>query len=129
MGQVFADPYIDIVIFVLLCVGLIALTMGVSTLRTIRSMNYREASRMARRGFINSLPIIAVGIISNSIILAVSYPWIPTEESAMVGSRFLLGWGAMNCFFLLCGGVMLLNAIVARKRVRTLETHLDDGAY
>jgi len=42
-----------------------------------------------------------------------------------LGSRFLLGWGAMNCFFLLCGGVMLLNAIVARKRVRALEAQVD----
>jgi hypothetical protein len=126
MGQVFADPYVNIVIFVLLCIGLIALTLGISTLRSIGLMNYREASRMARRGFINSLPIIAIGIISNSIILGVSYPWQAAEKSTMLGSRFLLGWGAMNCFFLLCGGVMLLNAIVARKRVRALEVRAEN---
>ncbi len=125
MEQMFADPYVDIVIFVLLSVGLVALTLGISSLRTIRLMNYREASRMARRGFINSLPIIAIGIISNSVILGVSYPWQFAEKSTMLGSRFLLGWGAMNCFFLLCGGVMLLNAIVARKRVRALEAQVD----
>ncbi len=46
MEQVFSDPYVDIVIFVLLCVGLIALVLGVSTLRGIGLMNYREASRI-----------------------------------------------------------------------------------
>jgi len=126
MEQVFSDPYVDIVIFVLLCVGLIALVLGVSTLRGIGLMNYREASRIARRGFINSLPIITIGIISNSVILGVSYPWEATEKSTTLGARFLLGWGAMNCFFLLCGGVMLLSAIVARKRLRALEMGIDD---
>jgi hypothetical protein len=126
MEQVFVDPYMDIVIFVLLCVGLIALVLGVSTLRSIGSMTYREASRIARRGFINSLPIIAIGIISNSVILGVSYPWEATAKSTTLGTRFLLGWGAMNCFFLLCGGVMLLSAIVARRRLRTLDMGFDD---
>ena len=127
MEQVFVDPYMDIVIFVLLCVGLIALVLGVSTLRSIGSMTYREASRLARRGFINSLPIIAIGIISNSVILGVSYPWGVTAKSTTLGTRFLLGWGAMNCFFLLCGGVMLLSAIVARRRLRALDMGFDDG--
>ena len=126
MEQVFVDPYMDIVIFVLLCVGLIALVLGISTLRNIGSMTYREASRLARRGFINSLPIIAIGIISNSVILGVSYPWEATAKSATLGTRFLLGWGAMNCFFLLCGGVMLLSAIVARRRLRVLDMGFDD---
>ncbi|MDQ2886523.1 MAG: hypothetical protein M3Y39_10585 [Chloroflexota bacterium] len=126
MEQVFVDPYMDIVIFVLLCVGLIALVLGVSTLRAIGSMTYREASRLARRGFINSLPIIAIGIISNSVILGVSYPWGETAKSTTLGTRFLLGWGAMNCFFLLCGGVMLLSAIVARRRLRALDMRFDD---
>lgn len=126
MEQVFVDPYMDIVIFVLLCVGLIALVLGVSTLRAIGSMTYREASRLARRGFINSLPIIAIGIISNSVILGVSYPWGVTAKSTTLGMKFLLGWGAMNCFFLLCGGVMLLSAIVARRRLRMLDMRFND---
>jgi ABC-type antimicrobial peptide transport system permease subunit len=125
MEQVFADPYVDIVIFVLLCVGLIALVLGISTLRSIGAMTYREASRIARRGFINSLPIIAIGIISNSVILGVSYPW-EAARGATLGTKFLLGWGAMNCFFLLCGGVMLLSAIVARRRLRALDMRIDD---
>ena len=125
MEQVFADPYVDIVIFVLLCVGLIALMLGVSTLRSIGTMTYREASRIARRGFINSLPIIAIGIISNSVILAVSYPWGTADKSTTLSAKFLLGWGAMNCFFLLCGGVMLISAIFARKRLRDLASGLD----
>src|SRR5450755_1924010 len=114
MEQIFVDPYMDIVIFVLLCVGLIALVLGVSTLRSIGSMTYREASRLARRGFINS------------VILGVSYPWGVTAKSTTLGTRFLLGWGAMNCFFLLCGGVMLLSAIVARRRLRALDMGFDD---
>jgi hypothetical protein len=126
MEQIFVDPYMDIVIFVLLCVGLIALVLGVSTLRSIGSMTYREASRLARRGFINSLPIIAIGIISNSVILGVSYPWGVIAKSTTLGTKFLLGWGAMNCFFLLCGGVMLLSAIVARRRLRALDMGFDD---
>jgi hypothetical protein len=126
MEQVFVDPYMDIVIFVLLCVGLIALVLGVSTLRSIGSMTYREASRLARRGFINSLPIIAIGIISNSVILGVSYPWEAAAKGTTLGTKFLLGWGAMNCFFLLCGGVMLLSAIVARRRLRALDVGFDD---
>ena len=83
MEQIFVDPYMDIVIFVLLCVGLIALVLGVSTLRSIGSMTYREASRLARRGFINSLPIIAIGIISNSVILGVSSGCGSSEPSGL----------------------------------------------
>jgi hypothetical protein len=124
MEQTFADPYVDIVIFVALCIGLITLVPGISTLRRIGAMTYREASRIARRGFINSLPIIAIGIISNSVILGVSYPWEAAARST--GTKFLLGWGAMNCFFLLCDGFMLLSAIIARRRLRTLDMRIDN---